>query len=409
MIQGLKEIACSTIDLNREKLVSVSDEIHAHPEIGHHEYFASKLLSSELKAAGFGVKLGVAGMDTAFKATLQGKALGPGVALLAEYDALPEIGHACAHNIIGTSALGAALGLKAVMNQLNGQLLVLGCPAEEEVENAGGKVILVEHGVFDDVDAALLIHPHEYTYLHRANSHARGAIEIVFNSIRKADRRRQGDNALNAMLILFDAVNALRQQLTPDVKINGVITDGGGALGDYDYESKIPSRSAARFVLRAANRERLRDVINHLERCSQAAGAACGATVSMKHFRHPFEDMYNLPSACQAYKRNLEALGLSVRDIGHPNSPNLSDIGNVSHVVPTVYTFIGMGPLRGERTLNPHTVEFREAAKSDEGHETLIVAAKSLAMTAIDFFTNCELMSRMRQEFEQGHPTRSPQ
>jgi len=401
--QELKDLVCSEIELHRDQLISIADQIHAHPEIGHQEYFACNLLTTELQKIGFEIELGIADMKTAFRATLTGKSAAPRIAILAEYDALPEVGHGCGHNIIGASALGAAVGLAKIMARLPGTVLVLGCPAEEEVENSGGKAIMVENGVFRDVDYALLIHPHDYTYLRRSRSNARGAIEIEFRSIRKEDvyveddLRGQfiaGDNTLNALLVTFGAVNALRQHLSPDARINGVITDGGGS------PDMIPSHAAARFVIKTANRENLREVVKQLERCARAAGQATSTNVSVREFRHPFEDMYNIPSGMQAFKSNLQVLGVQVEDIGHPGRRNLSDVGNVSHIVPTIYTFIGLGP----KAARPHTVEFRDAARSKEAHAALIIASKSLAMTAIDLLTDAELRNRMRQEFELGHP-----
>lgn len=399
----LQDSACAEIDHNRERLVQISDQIHAHPGIGHQEFFASELLTSELQKTGFEVELGIAGMKTAFRATLHGKTPGPVVAVLAEYDALPEVGHGCGHNIIGTSALGAALGLSKIMQRLSGTLLILGCPAEEEVENSGGKVVMVENGVFKNVDAALLIHPHDYTYLRRSSSNARAAIEVKFTSIRREDvyveddLRGQflaGDNALNAVILTFNAVNALRQHLSPDTRINGTITDGGGT------PDMIPSHAAARFVIKTANRDNLKKATKELEKCAQAAAQATNTTLLFKPFRHPFEDMYNLPSGMEAFKSNLETLGVEVREIGHPGRRNLSDVGNVSHVVPTIYTFIGIGP----KATRPHTVEFRETAISKEAHDALMIASKSLAMTAIDIFIDPELLKQMRNEFEQGNP-----
>jgi amidohydrolase len=399
----LKQKACAEIDTLRAHIISIADDIHSHPEIGHHEFFASKLLTSELKKAGFKVELGIAGMETSFRASLLGKPGGLRVAILAEYDALPEVGHGCGHNLIGASAVGAALGLNKVMPEVSGELLVIGTPAEEEVENSGGKTILVENRIFDDVDAALLIHPHDFTYLRRSSSNARGAIEVEFASITKEnvyvedDLRGQfiaGDNALNAVLLTFNAINSMRQHLTPDTRINGVITDGGGT------PDLIPSHAAARFVIKTANRENLKKVTGELENCALSAAKATHTEASIRPFRHPFEDMYNLPSAMEAFKNNLQTLGVRAEEVGHPGRRNLSDVGNVSHVVPTVYTFIGLGPT----ALKPHTSEFRDAAKSKQGHDALIIAAKSLAMTSLDFLLDANLMSMMRQEFEHGHP-----
>jgi amidohydrolase len=400
----VKQQSCAEIDLLRDRLISISDDIHNHPETGHHEFFASKLLATELEKAGFKVELGIAGMKTAFRASLRGMRDGPRIAILAEYDALPEVGHGCGHNIIGTSALGAALGLRKIISQLAGELDVLGCPAEEEVENSGGKVVMVENGIFENVDAALLIHPHDFTYLRRSSSNARGAIEVQFTSIEEEsiyvedELRGQfiaGDNALNAVLLTFDAINSLRQHMTPDTRVNGVITDGG------ETPDMIPSHAAARFVVKSANRKNLKKAMHELEKCAMAAAGVTHTKAAVRSFRHTFEDMYNLPSAMEAFKANLQTLGVRAEEIGHPGRRNLSDIGNVSHVVPTVYTFIGIGPTASR----PHTVEFRDAAKSKAGHDALIVAAKSLAMTSLDFLLDEDLMTRMRREFEEGHPS----
>jgi len=224
-VQTLKARALEEVDRWQEALVRIADTIHANPEIAFEEFESAALLSGTLEEQGFEVERGVAGLETAFVATWRGREGGPTVAFLAEYDALPELGHACGHNLIGTSAVGAALAVKAVMGGLAGTVQVIGTPAEE---GGGGKVIMVEAGVFADVDAAVMVHPSTYNVTRRPSktSHRLG-IEFFGKPAHSSGSPDLGINALDAVIQTFNGINALRQHLRDEARIHGIITDGG--------------------------------------------------------------------------------------------------------------------------------------------------------------------------------------
>jgi len=252
-IHALKDRARLEVDRRGQKLIEVSDAMYAEPEIGLQEFKSSAMLVDLLKNEGFSVETGLAGMPTSFRAVKKGKPGGPTVAILAEYDALPEIGHGCGHNIIGTAAVGAGLALSGLMSEVEGTLIVFGSPAEEgAVDGAGGKVRLVKDGAFKDVDAAIMFHPSSKDMV-LATSNARVAMEIKFHgkTAHAAGAPHEGINALDAAIQTFNNWNALRQQLKEDVRIHGIITKGGAS------PNIIPDYSEIRMYCRAKNMEYL--------------------------------------------------------------------------------------------------------------------------------------------------------
>jgi amidohydrolase len=245
MSDSLKEKVSKEIDARRERLIEISMTIHDEPELGHQEFKASALLVSELEELGFEVEKGTSGLATSFKAVRRGKGDGPTVAIIAEYDALPELGHACGHNIIATSALGAGAGLCAVMDELDGTVIVFGTPAEEGyAENAGGKVIMLDE--ITKADAAIMIHPGS-RYGVGATSLARESFMIYFKgrAAHAGSIPERGINALEGVLLTYQGVNALRQHLMRDIRIHGVIKDGGAA------PNIVPETASAHFYVRA--------------------------------------------------------------------------------------------------------------------------------------------------------------
>ena len=222
-MNDLKSKVCEIIDSMKSRLIEISDTIHANPELGFQEYRASKLLASELEKHGFKVEMGISGLPTAFKATFTGKKDKPKIAFLAEYDALPKLGHACGHNIIGTAAIGAAIALSKIISDLNGEIIVFGTPAEEGVvENAGGKVIMINE--IAKADVALMIHPSSRNTCAYA-SLAREAFRIEFfgKAAHAAGAPHKGINALEAVILTFVSINALRQHLKKDAMIHGCL------------------------------------------------------------------------------------------------------------------------------------------------------------------------------------------
>src|SRR6516162_5308957 len=239
-VKKLKQRVCEAVDRRAPELVETADWIHAHPETGHQEVEASKRLTGMLETAGIPVEIGTAGMATAFKAVLDERnGARPRVAILAEYDALPGLGHGCGHNLIGTSAIGAGLALEEVAPDLAGSIWVLGTPAEESAApNSGGKVHMVNAGVFDDVDAAIMFHPGTETAVTLDRSLAARGFEFYFHgrAAHAAGAPEEGINALDAVVLMYNAISVLRQQVRSDVRIHGIILSGGAAaniIPDY--------------------------------------------------------------------------------------------------------------------------------------------------------------------------------
>ena len=283
------DVATKAIDAAREELVGVALDIHAHPELNYQEHYAAKLLSDTLEGHGFAVERGVGGVETAFRATLQGGAGdGPTVAILAEYDALPEIGHGCGHNLIAMAAVGAGLGVKANLASLPGRVVVIGTPAEE---GGGGKIRLLEAGVFKEVDVCLSSHPSsnrtiipEDIPMDESWSLAMVGYRYIFHgkAAHAAAAPEEGINALNAVIHLFSGIDALRQHLRDDVRIHGIITDGGLA------PNVVPEFAAANFMLRCRDRRYLSDVVvGKVEQVAQGAALITGATLEVEPY-YPF-------------------------------------------------------------------------------------------------------------------------
>jgi amidohydrolase len=375
------------LDQLKDRLVRVSTTIHKNPELGLKEYKSSELLCSELEKDGFEVERKVAGMDTAFRATLKGKPGGPMVALLAEYDALPEIGHACGHNLIATIALGAALSLRKVMPQLKGNLVVLGTPDEE---GTGGKVTMIEHGLFKDVDAAMIVHPGNKTQV-IADILAISSLEIKFKgkASHAAASPEKGINALDAVIQTFNGINALRQHVRNDVRIHGIITDGG------KRPNIVPETAAAFFFVRAADRKYKNQVLTRVKKCAQGAAAATGAKLEFVVRPRGLDDMKNNTALAKTFEKYLKALGEKVQAPDPKAGKGSTDMGNVSYVVSSIHPSIAIGP----KTLAGHSREFAVASVSDRGHEAMLNAAKAMALTTLDLFSDPSLMEKVRREF----------
>ncbi|NJN84226.1 MAG: M20 family metallopeptidase, partial [Caldilineaceae bacterium] len=248
-----------------DRLIQVSQTIHANPEVAFEEFASMALLADLAESHGFEVTRGVAGLETAFVATSLGEAPGPTLAFIAEYDALPGLGHACGHNIIGTAATGAALAIQSVRAEIPGVIKLIGTPAEER---GGGKVIMVERGIFDDVDASMMIHPGAKAMTTRGTlASNKVRFEFFGKAAHAAVAPDRGINALDACILTFNNINALRQHLTDDVRIHGIITHGGVAA------NIVPEYAAAEFSVRATTSEASFDVLQKVMRCAEAGAA----------------------------------------------------------------------------------------------------------------------------------------
>ncbi len=384
-----KDKACSYIDKISNQLIEISDEIHRNPELALKEVIAAKLLADELKKAGFEVEHGVAGMDTAIVAVHPEQSKGPTIAILAEYDALPEIGHACGHNLIGAAALGASLALGSMKKDLPGKLVFMGTPAEEDI---GGKITMVEAGLFKDIDAAMMFHPSAgYTMTGRKGlALTEVKIEFYGKSSHASGSPEKGINALDAVIQTFNGINALRQHIKSDARIHGVITHGGVK------PNIVPEFASADFYVRALTDEYRDELVKKLESCAEGAASATGATLKYEVGSPSYQSRLMNETMGDAFEKNLIALGEPIVPLPEGSGAGSSDIGNVSQVVPAIHPYISIC----DNSIAGHSQEFTKASASKQGHAGMLTAAKALAMTAIDLFTDSDKMTQVKEEFQ---------
>ena len=386
----LKSRIYDSIDSHSERVIALAKEIHAKPEIGNEEVFASKSLSDYLREFGFEVDLGVAGHDTAFYAVKDSGIEGPTIAFLAEYDALPGLGHACGHNIIGTTSVAAGIALSGALFETGGKVIVLGTPAEEGGPNGSAKGSFVRHGFLEDVDVALMIHPSGRTSL---TSPTLAVDPLDFHFYGKAAHAsgspEQGINALDSVNQLFNGINALRQHVTEDVRIHGIITHGG------DAPNIVPDYASARFYIRADTWAKTEAVSTRIRAIAEGAALSTGATVKVERFQNEVQDFVLNSVLDSVLHEELESQGevvFSKRSRGLGST----DAGNISYAVPTAHPYIKIGP----DDLIAHTNEFREAANSDIGYEALVTGAKALAGAGYRLVNEPELLHQVRKAHE---------
>jgi len=381
-----------SIEKNRDLYIQTSQEIHANPEIGNEEVYASAKHVALLEDAGFEVKTAVAGHETSFYAVKDSGKEGPTIAYLAEYDALPGLGHACGHNIIGTTSVAAGIALAEALPETGGRVVVLGTPAEEGGPNGSAKGSFVRHGYLKDVDVALMIHPSGKTAT-TGKSLAVDPLDFHFygKPAHASGSPEQGINALDAVIQLFNGINALRQQLPSDVRIHGIITHGG------DAPNIIPEYASARFYIRAESWQKTVETSDKVRNIAEGAALATGATVKIERFQNEVKDLVLNSVLDETLHVELEALGEVVHTESRKGKGS-TDAGNISYVVPTAHPYIKIGP----DDLIAHTVEFREAAKSELGDQALITGAKALASTGYKLLTDAELLHRVKKEFERA-------
>ena len=371
---------------------AIAKEIHQKPEVSNYEFFACETLSNKLVESGFNVKTNVAGHRTGFDARYKSEKSGPVVVFLAEFDALVGIGHACGHNLFGTTSLLAASALKEVIDEIGGEIRVYGTPGEEGGENGSAKGSFVREGYFDDVDFALCVHP-AYKHGLSSTSLANDPVDVEFfgKAAHAAAEPEKGINALDAILQVYNSVNALRQHLSDDVRIHGVITHGG------DAANIVPDYASARFFLRAQKRSTLKIVYEKFENIVKASALATGTTYKFGLFQNSVDNMVCTPSFDQVYLKNLKD---SDQDISLESSSvagGSTDVGNVSQVVPTIQPTISIS----DHPITGHSLEFKEAANSIKGLESIALGAKLLALTAKDIIESKELLESIKKEHKQ--------
>ncbi len=387
-LEELKSQIVAEVDRHRQQLVDLSLRIHSHPEIALQEVQASQWLAESLEAAGFGVQRDAGGLPTAFKA-IYGKGK-PVIAFFAEYDALPGLGHACGHNIICTSALGAGIAAKLAVDALGGSVVVMGTPAEESV---GGKVIMAECGVFSDLDVALLVHPGSQD---RIGMEALAMVEVTVDFYGKAAhasaRPHDGLNALDAMILSYNAINALRQHMKDSSRIHGIITKGG------DAPNIVPDHTSARFYIRATSDSYLDELKERVVDCFRAGATATGTRLEYSWTGSRYAALHNNKVLAGVFASNMASLGREPTPQDPEEGLGSTDMGNVSALVPTLHPEIAVAP----REVPIHSEAFVKYAAADAGHKALLDAAKAMALTAADILSQPELLKRIKEEFLRG-------
>ena len=367
--------------LIKERLAEISDYIYNNPELGNEEYKAVEALTTFLKEHDFKIEAPIADMATAFKATFDSGKPGMTIGYLCEYDALPKIGHGCGHNMIGAMSAGAGVVLSKVLHEIGGKVIVYGTPAEE---TNGGKVILAEAGVFDELDAAMIVHPDGET---RASGSSSALYPIRFiykgKTAHAASCPEKGINALNSVIQLFNGIDALRQHVTPDIKMHGIITKGGVAA------NIVPDEAIADFYFRASTKERVTEVIEKVKKIAEGAALMTGATLEMERYELPYDDLNTNETLSEMFNSNLRELGIT--DIKEAKATGgSSDIGNVSYVAPTIHPYIGITdcPMVG------HSVEMANATTTSKAHDRLLIAALAMAYTGYDVIVKNESLRK---------------
>ncbi|MBE7415291.1 MAG: M20 family metallopeptidase [Deltaproteobacteria bacterium] len=372
------------------RLTGLSDDFYRNPELGLKEVRTSSMMQALLKEHGFHVEPGIAGMETAFRASIgSGK---PVIALLAEMDALPGIGHACGHNLGGTASIGAGAALaKALASSLpqgKGTLLVLGTPAEELGK---GKIEMIKAGVFDGVDAAMMVHGSSGR---RVVKHFLGLVRLNFTFHGKSSHAsaypEEGVNALDAVILLFTSIGLLRQQMRGDVRVHGIITDGGKA------PNIIPEKASACFYVRAKDLKELDSIRKRVMECARGAAASTGCSLEAAEGGDLNAPMKINMAFAGVYRRALEQLGLKEDGEAPEKNVGSSDIGNVSQLIPTIHPHV---PIR--KGINIHTHDFADATITPDGHRALMEGVKALGLTAIELFFNPEALEAIKKDFRE--------
>ena len=387
-IEKLKASVSGEVDARRQELKKLSQKLHANPEIGFHEVKAAAWLTGYLEENGFSVERGICKLPTAFRASYgQGK---PSIAILAEYDALPGIGHACGHNLIATLAVGAGVAAKPAIDLCGGSLLLIGTPGEETY---GGKAIMADRGAFSNVDIAMMVHPGELdTATTKALANQALEVEFLGRAAHAAANPEKGINALEAMLVAFAAINSLRQHIRSTARIHGIITDGGQAA------NIVPEHSAGSFLVRAEDYAYLDELKEKVLNCFKGAATASGARLKYRWGEVRYAPMRNNLTVARLFRQNMQSLGRRMQ-LTHPESSvGSTDMGNVSQLVPSIHPIVAIAPPETPH----HSTQFAEIAASEAGQRGLVDAAKALALTVVDLVSHPEIVIKIREEFERA-------
>ena len=375
---------CRAIDSYQSKVVSLSHEIHEHPELKFQEHFACNLLASEIRDLGIEVQTGIAGLETSFRGSFGN--LGPAIAILAEYDALPN-GHSCGHNLIAGAALAAAAGLASMQQKLPGQIVLMGTPAEE---GGGGKIKLLDNGAFKGVDAAIMAHPADCEFS-AIGVLAMQHLRITFrgHAAHAAAAPWSGVSALSAVLQTFQSVDAARLHFRDLSRVHGIITNGGQAV------NIVPELAQCEFSARATTAKHAGEIAERIRRCADAAAMTTGTKVQHETIC-AYKNMIINRTIAEIYERHSQALGIMSREAPPGTPTGSTDMGDVSHALPAIHPMFQISN-HGEGTC--HEDAFVKHSDSDRGYEAMIRVAKAMALSAYDLLANPEALASAKAEF----------
>ena len=382
---GLKKAITSIVQQRRELITGISAALYAFPETALLEQRSAALLADTLERGGFTLERGIAGMQTAFRA-IHGTG-GPAIAILAEMDALPEFGHACGHNIIAAAAVGAALALREILPAEAARIIVVGTPAEE---TGTGKIALIKAGFFENVDFAMMVHPSSKRQVVKMYL---GLAKVRFTffgkSAHAAAYPEEGINALDGVIQTFNGINALRQHLRGDVRVHGIITNGGKA------PNVVPGEASCYYYVRGDHLAEVSRVMIKIIACARGAALATGCRVEVEEDERVVAPFKISRSFSSLYSKQLKYLGLTESTAPADKNRGSSDIGNVSQVVPTIHPHVPIG-----EGIHIHTREFAQATVSEKGKAAAVEGATALALTAAELALDPELRERIGREFE---------
>lgn len=375
-----------------EDLKELNEYIYKNPELGRKEFKACEAHKNLLKKYGFEVEENYIGIPTAYLAKYSSGKKGIKIGYLAEYDALPEIGHGCGHNILGTTSIGAGILLKEYIDEFGGEVLIFGTPAEETF---GAKVDMAEAGCFDDIDVAMISHPTGKNHEKSGTSQAMEALQFTFRgkTAHAAGDPYNGINALDGVIQFFNSINALRQQTKTSARIHGIISNGGEAA------NIIPDLAVANFYIREATTKEMLKLSERVKNCAKGAALATGTSLEIENYEYTFKHLVTNEKLSSIYTKNLELQG--IKDIPMSDPTGSSDCGDVSHHCPTIHTYFPISKCE----LTGHSLEFAKATITEEAYKGMKEAIFALVMTGKDILENENLLKEIKDEFNQMKKT----
>ena len=389
-IAKIKQQVCLDIDNRAADLISISHEIHAHPELNYQEKFAHDRLTQYIADSKIKVDRGAFELETAFDVSVRGGS-GPTVAVLCEYDALPGIGHACGHNIIAAAGLGAGVALSAVAEVCGGNLRLMGTPAEE---GGGGKIEMARKGAFNTIDAAMMIHPSDQD-LARMNAIAIQQLFVRYQGLaaHAAVSPDKGKNALDAAVLGYMNVAALRQHIRPTERVHGIFTKSG------EKPNIVPREAEMYWYVRSDTIESLQPLKARIAKCLEAGAMAADCTISFDWEKFTYADLADNLPLLTSYVQNSAQLGRDLTTDFLPGTGGGStDMGNLSYLVPSIHPMLQVAP----HGVSLHSAQFAEFTASKEADKAVLDGAKIMAMTAIDMWLSDTLSSQVQVAFGDG-------